>query len=182
MFVALRPPPAALAELRAAVAGLLPFAPDGLRWTVAEQWHLTSCFLAEVPDPVVEDLIRRLRRAATAVEPLTLRLRGGGRFGDRVLWVGLDGDTAALRVLATKVRYAALGAELDVEIRRFRPHLTLARAGRPVAMAQVAERLHEFAGSPWRAVSMELVHSTLGAGPGGTPRHRTVAELILGRR
>jgi hypothetical protein len=29
---------------------------------------------------------------------------------------------------------------------------------------------------------MELVHSTLGAGPGGTALHRTVAEFELGLR
>jgi 2'-5' RNA ligase len=182
MFVAVRPPPAALEELAAAVADLRSGAPAGLRWTASDQWHLTLCFLAEVPDPVVEELTRRLTRAAAVVEPLTLQLRGGGRFGDRVLWIGLDGDVAGLRKLATKVRYAGLGADLDVEKRRFRPHVTLARAGRPVELAPTAQRLHEFAGSPWRAASMELVHSTLGAGPGGTALHRTVAEFELGLR
>jgi len=180
MFVAVRPPEPVLDELAAALEPLRATAPDGLRWSPPAQWHLTLCFLADVPDERVPKLTERLRRATAGVAPMELRLAGGGRFGDRTLWAGTAGDLAGLRKLASVVRRAARHCGLDVERRPYRPHLTLARASRPVGLAPTAAALYGFTGATWRAECAELVHSTLGAGPGGTAVHRTVAELALG--
>jgi 2'-5' RNA ligase len=199
MFVAVRPPPAVLDELAAALDAVRAAAPEEMRWSAPAQWHLTLCFLADVPDDKAARLTQRLRRAATRSAPLELRLAGGGRFGDRVLWAGAAGDLPGLRALATGVHRAALGADLQVERRRFKPHLTLARTSRPAPLTEATAALAHFAGAPWRATSIELVHSTLGAVPRGivsdcdergtseghkrtnnTAVHRTVAELTLG--
>ncbi len=91
LFVALTPPDAVVGELRASTAALRELAPD-LRWTRPEQWHVTLAFLGEVADEVVDELARRLNRAAARYPPLSLAFGGGGRFGHRVLWTGVRGS------------------------------------------------------------------------------------------
>jgi 2'-5' RNA ligase len=156
LFVALRPPPAAAAELAEAAERVRRAAPAALRWTRPEQWHLTLTFLGDVPESSLPELAAGLDAAATVHPPLPLRLGGAGRFGDRVLWVGLrDGrwddadiadlaeiepvgsagfspDAAVLAVLArlaASTTAAARAAGIRVDDKPFRPHLTLARAG-----------------------------------------------------
>jgi 2'-5' RNA ligase len=178
LFVALVPPAEALAELAAAVAAL-PDAP-GVRWTRSEQWHVTLAFLAEVDDRTRSALAERLGRVAHRHAPPTLALAGGGRFGTQVLWTRVDGDRAALRRLADAVRAAARRCGLPGDSRPYRPHVTLARGGRAAPdLAPLAAALNGFEGRTWTAADLHLVRSVLGAGPGGTARHETVATWPL---
>jgi RNA 2',3'-cyclic 3'-phosphodiesterase len=180
LFVALVPPADALAELAAAVDALR--STPGLRWTRPEQWHVTLAFLAEVDDRTRAALVPRLERAAHRHAPLTLALAGGGRF-DQVLWTRVDGDRVALRRLAESVRAAARRCGLPIDARRYRPHLTLARMGRPAPdLVPITTALDGFAGRPWTASDLHLVRSVLGAGPGGTAHHEPLASWPLSSR
>lgn len=178
LFVALIPPAEARAELAAALNG----PPDvpRLRWTRAEQWHLTLSFLGEVDERRRQQLVPRLQRVARRHPPLALSLAGAGRFGDRVLWTRVRGDREPLRRLVDAVRAAARRCGLPTEQRPYRPHLTLARGGTPAPeLTPLVASLRDFAGTGWTATELHLVRSTLGAGPGGTARHETVASWPL---
>ncbi|MYS19258.1 2'-5' RNA ligase, partial [Streptomyces sp. DvalAA-14] len=131
LFVALLPPPAAAGELAGALDAVRRL--DGasaLRWTDRSGWHFTLAFLGEVPDSVRSDLDERLGRAAHRHGPHAMRLSGAGRFGERALWIGADGDLTGVGRLADSVRAAArrAGAPAD-EAHGFQPHLTVARNG-----------------------------------------------------
>jgi 2'-5' RNA ligase len=147
----------------------------GVRWTAPERWHLTLTFLAELPDDRVPDLAARLARAASRTPPLRLHLGGGGRFGRQVLWVGVGGQRAELRRAASRTSAAARHAGLDVEDRPYRPHVTVARAYRPVDLSPATLVLAGYQGPSWDVEEVELVKSTLGA----TPRYETVATFPL---
>src|SRR4051812_49893486 len=118
LFVAVWPPPPAVAELETVLAAVRASAPR-LRWTTREQWHLTLAFLGEVADDHVPELQQRLARAAGRHPPPTLRFAGSGRFGGRVLFTALDGDVQALKRLAASARAAARPGGLP---REGRPH------------------------------------------------------------
>ncbi|MCE7079068.1 2'-5' RNA ligase family protein [Streptomyces sp. ST2-7A] len=94
LFSALLPPEAVLrrvAEITDELRGL-PEA-EGLRWTEPTGWHITLAFHGECPDGMLPELGERLGRAAGRSAPFHLRLGPGGRFGDRVLWLGVaDAD------------------------------------------------------------------------------------------
>jgi RNA 2',3'-cyclic 3'-phosphodiesterase len=100
----------ALARAAEAAKGI----PDAsrLRWAQPESWHLTLAFLGEVDEADVPQLTERLERAARRHATMTLSLAGGGRFGDRTLWAGVSGETAALERLAASV---AAGAQPHYE-------------------------------------------------------------------
>lgn len=183
LFVAVRPPPAAVRDLEERVSGLRAAAGD-LRWTPPEQWHLTLAFLGEVSERQYADLTPRLARAAARGTELPLSLRGAGTFPRRsdrarVLWVGLAGELSTLARLAAAVSAGARRSAIPVEDRRFAPHLTLARARPPggVDVAGVVGGLSAYAGASWMVTELELVRSHLGP----SVRHETLARWPLGR-
>jgi 2'-5' RNA ligase len=94
-----------------------------------------------------------------------------------VLWVGLAGDVHALRTLAVAAGAAAraAGVALDVTA-RYGPRLALARAGRTNAgLRAAAAELAQIVGPVWPVTAVQLMHSRLGAGPGGGAVHEPIA-------
>ncbi|PYC85376.1 RNA 2',3'-cyclic phosphodiesterase [Streptomyces tateyamensis] len=190
LFVAVTPPAAALAELARAVAPLHAVAgADGLRWADPAGWHLTLVFLGEVPEERLPALRDGLARVAPGQQEHRVSLAGGGRFGDRVLWVGLAGQTRELRALAGAVARVA-GEELGVtEESGYQPHLTLARAGtgrshppreQREALRAAAERLATFQGTPYPVTGFELMRSDFGRG-NGPVRYTAIDRWELAR-
>lgn len=182
--MAVVPPPRVVTHLAEAVVRARQEAAvdaDALRWPATDSWHLTLAFLGEVGEDRLADLQARLTRAARRHEPCQLVVSGAGRFGNRVLWAGIRGDTDRLRRLGGSVGAACRRAGATVEQRRLRPHLTLARARRPVDLRPLVETLATYAGPAWTAREAVLVRSRLGAGPGGVPAYDTVSRHPLGR-
>ncbi|MGW6060718.1 RNA 2',3'-cyclic phosphodiesterase [Streptomyces sp. NPDC055189] len=182
VFIALAPPDDAKQEL-AEVLGPAYQAHPRMRWNRIEDWHITLAFLGEVPASVVELLSTPLARLAAARRPLTLTLRGGGHFDERVLWSGIGGDLDELHVLATEVRAVVGDCGMAPPDRPFRPHLTLARARRdtPSCAVEAAAGLAGFTGRPWQAERLHLVASNIGRGPGPI-RYRDVGAWDFGGR
>ncbi|GAA4861054.1 RNA 2',3'-cyclic phosphodiesterase [Kitasatospora terrestris] len=178
LFVAVNPPVEALQELSDAAAPLHGLSgADRLRWSEPDGWHLTLAFLGEVPAADVEAMADRLERVASEHGAHRLRLAGAGCFGDRVLWVGVDGETWALRRLAEGVREAVEEAGAESDRHGFHPHLTLARAGsshgtrravRRLAAGELrlmAAALEGWQGREWEAGALHLMRSEFGYGP-----------------
>ncbi len=171
--MALTPPTEAVAELERAVERARGRYAQ-LRWTDSGGWHLTLVFLGEVDADVRAVLAQRLARVASRHPAQSLRLAGGGRFGYRVLWAGIDGDKRALSALAAGARRAAVKSGISVDDRPWHGHLTLARVPRlpePEARAaafalrdSVAD-LSGFTGTRWTADRLHLVQSITGSGP-----------------
>jgi 2'-5' RNA ligase len=184
MFVALQPPPDAVdhldefLEVRRAAAAF--------RWSPPEQFHVTLAFLPDVPDRALDHLVERLARAAARRTSFGTALAGGGCFPNparaRVLWAGLDLDEGArtqLVRLATGARAAANRAGVAVAGQRFRPHVTLARLGRPEDVTSWTRLLDTYHGPGWQADRIVVVASYLGEGPRGRPRYEPVEEFPL---
>jgi len=93
--------------------------------------HLTLRFLGDSEAAALAALERVLAELGTRCAPFALRLAGLGAFPNerkpRVLWVGLDGDMAALQLLQRQIEEAVQGLGWQAEQRAFRPHLTLGR-------------------------------------------------------
>jgi RNA 2',3'-cyclic 3'-phosphodiesterase len=168
LFVAIALPPEAASELDEVVAPLRPAWPE-LRWTGVDAWHLTLAFLGEVDQLVTGKLEHRMHNAARRHAPLSLSLAGAGAFPAavkaRVLWTGIQGDLDGLAKLAASVQAGArrAGAPPANGGRGFQPHLTLARCRAPADVSSLLDTLGSFAGTPWVASEIYLIHSRLEA-------------------
>lgn len=187
MFAAVLPPAEAVEDL----AGFLEprqEADPGLRWTAPEQWHVTLAFLPAVADRHLDDLVERLARAGARRTPFSVTVAGGGAFPGaaraKVLYAGVvTGDDGATELgrLSTGARAAATKAGTEVDGGRFRPHVTLARRGRPFEATRWLRVLDAYRGPTWQADEMALVASHLGEGPRRRPRYEVVEAFPLGR-
>jgi RNA 2',3'-cyclic 3'-phosphodiesterase len=183
LFVAVTPPPDALAELDGALAPLRDGWPS-LRWASVDKWHVTLAFLGEVAEPKLEGLRERLGRAAGRHHAVRLRIAHGGAFASAgkatVLCAHISGEPAALRDLRGLAASVAAGARRagappPDEGRRYRPHLTLARSRQPADLRPLVEALSGFSGQPWNAAGIELILSQTGP----QPSYRTIARWPL---
>lgn len=165
-FVALPVPDEPRAALAAAVASLRERSPRW-RWTDPTGWHVTCAFLGEVDDADVAPVVEVVRRAVgTGVVPLTLRFGAAGRFGDRILWAGLDDDPAgSVAALGERVQAGLEAAGLPVDRKPVRPHLTLARARRAAPITSRAPAAVSLPDRAWTCDRVELWASQLDDGP-----------------
>jgi RNA 2',3'-cyclic 3'-phosphodiesterase len=143
LFVALDIDP----EIRRRIAEfrdkLRPYAPD-VRWVGAETFHITVQFLGETAK--LEEIRAALQQVRGAAIPLNFR--GTGFFptpkSPRVFWVGIESDET-LQELATAIGEVLNPLGFQRDIGRYKPHLTLARAGsgrpRPVGGERSASGL-----------------------------------------
>jgi 2'-5' RNA ligase len=128
LFIALALPEPALAELAAAQRRLR----NGghpVRWADPQGIHLTLQFLGPTDPALVQPLLAAL--AQITPTPFPLHLGPLGAFPSmrepRIVWAGVEGDTAALIALQAAVAQATAPLGFVPEARPFHPHLTLGR-------------------------------------------------------
>jgi 2'-5' RNA ligase len=184
LFAALVPPERALDDLDDFLEVRREAGP--FRWTQPDQVHVTLAFLADVPERSLDELVERLGRAAARRTAFETAIAGGGAFPDaaraRVLWAGLSlSEEARTEIdrLATGARAAAVKSGVEVDGGRFRPHLTVARLGRPQEVTRWVRLLDAYRGPAWTASSISLVQSHLGEGPRNRPRYEVLEEFSL---
>lgn len=157
------------------------------RWTRPEHLHLTLAFLPHLPEHREEELAERLDDWAARRAPVPMRLAGAGAFPDpgsaRVLWVGVQGLEAreALGRWAARLRDLASHCGASPDGRRFTPHVTVARSGRPRSAGRWVQALDTLESHRFRVGEVVLMESLLGQGPGGTPRYHVRHRATLNR-
>jgi 2'-5' RNA ligase len=148
LFIALPVPE----EIADALIPLQSGVPDA-RWVPAENFHVTLCFAGEVQGRTMRDLEEEL--SDIAGPPFPVAVAGVEQFSSgkqpRAL-VALVAKNDRLDWLHQKVSTVARNCGIELEHRKFRPHVTLAR------FQQGAETGHHIA-------QFMASHSTFQAGP-----------------
>lgn len=139
----------------------------GVNWTRPEQLHMTLRFLGETEEARIEPMIAKLR--TVQVQPFILPVEGVGTFPPkrppRILWIGVGSGHPRLFQLRQRLDDALLASGLQLDVRTFHPHVTLARttedAAKPIAHWLHAHR--EFTAPPFRVEAFDLYASELRA-------------------
>jgi 2'-5' RNA ligase len=181
-FVAVLPPPEVVQHLD----GFLSVRREAatFRWSDPDQWHVTLAFTDSLPDRSFDELDDLLAGAAGRHDSFGMHIAGGGAFphadGARVLLAALEPD-APMDGLAAACRSALSRAGARVDGQRFRPHVTLARLGRPAGVTPWVRLLDAYDGPRWMVSEVALVASHLGEGPRRRPRYEVLGAYALGR-
>jgi 2'-5' RNA ligase len=149
LFVAIELSPAVIAGIEEAVGPLRDLEP-ALAWVAAPKRHLTLKFIGDGDDTLAERLGGALDAVARAHRPFAMALEGIGAFPNfrraRVVWIGVAGEPR-LELVHHDLELAAADADVEVEGRPFRPHVTVARVRsaleteRARALARAARRI-----------------------------------------
>ena len=105
--------------------------PSSSKWVNPDNIHLTLKFLGNVPSKNIDSICRTLKNTLKDKQPFILTLGNTGVFPSkkrvRVIWVGLNGDTAQLNRVYQDIDSNLSSLGFESEQRQFSPHLTLAR-------------------------------------------------------
>lgn len=160
LFIAIDLPP----QTRSGLEGLLDESLD-VRWTPAEQFHLTLRFVGDVDPASVEDLMRALQH----IESPHFELAGDGldvfpsRRRPRVL-VARVNHAEALSSLQAQVDRTVLDRGLGKERKPFNPHVTIGRV-KGASAREVRRYMKEHAHfqlQPFEVRQFQLYQSDLG--------------------
>lgn len=152
-------------EVKAAIAELLKRTgiTSEFKCPSPEQIHLTLRFFGNVPADAVPELQGRLATICRRIAPFHLRAQGVGHFGERVLWIGLQGDIPSLHQLAAETAAQTAGFGEHRENRAFAPHLTIGRRGqsrtKAGALAGFLADHRSTSFGDWRVGHVELIRS-----------------------
>jgi 2'-5' RNA ligase len=120
--------PGEIRERLAAVQERIRVSTNSARWVAPESIHVTLKFIGEMPEKRREDIDLALR--GLTWKHIRVNIHGVGFFpgtrSPRVFWAGLE--AVAIEGLAKEIDSRLERAGFDRERRKFRPHLTLARA------------------------------------------------------
>lgn len=162
LFVALPVPEEVSDELAALQSGV----PDA-RWVPVENFHVTLCFAGEVQGGTMRDLEEEL--SDIAGPPFSVSVAGVEQFSSgkqpRALVASVE-RSERLDWLQQKVTTVARNCGIEVERRKYRPHVTLARFA---SHAETGHHLAQFMASngtfragPWIADGFALYSSRTG--------------------
>ena len=101
---------------------------SGLKWTPANNLHLTLRFIGLVPQPHIELVQQALRRVKSG--SFQLMVTGLGLFhrrGGGILWAGVRREPELLKLKERVDEALCSSAGLSLKAEQFLPHLTLSR-------------------------------------------------------
>lgn len=135
------------------------------RWRTREQYHITLAFIGEVAEPVAEEIDSNLGMIRLA--PFDLQLTGAGIFGGsqaEALWLGVKAPSQ-LETLHGRCRKACQDAGVELETRRYHPHVTIAYLRAAPEAGPIQQFLSQnalFTSPVWTADRFYLYSSHLG--------------------
>ena len=102
-----------------------------MRWIDPANLHITMKFFGEVSNEQVESIEAAMSQVASQTTVFSIILGGFGAFpsirSPSLIWLGI-GASPKLRCLKQDLERALAECGFESEMRRFHPHITLARA------------------------------------------------------
>lgn len=138
-----------------------------VKWVEPENMHLTVRFLGETPENKVPSLRQLLDAVASRFEVIDASFYELGGFPNihrpRVIWLGMQGPIARIRVAAAEVEKRVVALGFDPEPKGFKPHLTLGRVRDDQRIGNLLDHLRTFSfeAIPARIDRLILYQSTL---------------------
>jgi 2'-5' RNA ligase len=96
-----------------------------IRWYESDQLHLTLRFIGEKTHHQYNAILEALKQIH--LETFELTLKGSGHFSRKVFWIGVEKNTQ-LEDLKTQIDQQLTLNEIELERKKFRPHITLGKA------------------------------------------------------
>lgn len=165
-FVAITLEPQVLRALEAAQARLRGLeGGHACRWVGTESIHLTLHFLGDVPEERLQEVFAAVARGSRGYGSIAIAVAGLGCFPNarqpRIVWAGVREETGRLVDLQRAIGRELAGVGYPPERRPFTPHLTIGRARRDAARADLAALGRSVSAQPQDALAemrVERVH------------------------
>ena len=130
-FIAIRLSPTIILQISSYIEALQKISQD-IRWTKAENIHLTLKFLGEIEDSRADMVKEKLYSVSKVFSQFSLKISGSGSFPGRkrprVFWLGMEqSHENPLFTVHKWIEDNLHTLGFEKEKRRFSPHLTIGR-------------------------------------------------------
>lgn len=182
-FIALEIPQESKEELQSLQEKLKNLIP-GIRPTDNQKLHLTIAFIGEQDESLKNNLIDVVSHATSDIKPFSVIPAYIDAFpklhNPHTFWVGVKGDIDKLFVLQERIKDGLSSLDLEVDTRRYLPHIAIGKITDYKMSKEIEESLEEFMlnhnFSPIQISSIKLFESV----PSETfHQHNTLAEIAL---
>jgi len=151
----------------------------GLKLVRPDLIHVTLKFLGDVPEERIDAISDALR--SIKLPPFQARIGGMGAFPGksvRVVWLGLEGNFEELQ---KQVEEVLMPFGFEGEERKFTPHLTLGRVGRPNpdTSRQISAKISKLADTQLGEFTVDRFHLKMSTLTPGGPIYEDLTELRL---
>jgi len=145
----------------------LPGLPNGVKPVEKENLHFTLMFIGICPEKKIPGLVEAAK--GVSFKPFEAEISGLGKFGSRIIWLGLSSGAEELSEIARGIEKGIGFAEHE-----FSPHLTIAR-NRSLGATEFAELARRLGAKKFSEKFMvngfELMESELSA---SGPKYRII--------
>ncbi len=119
-----------------------------LKYVTPSAIHLTLKFLGDIDPRALPEISTTLNEITADTEPFEFTARRLGHFADRsgrirVVWAGIEETEGTLARLQERIDAAMIAIGFPPDSRPFSPHLTLARARRPMALPAIVQYIQQ---------------------------------------
>ena len=150
------------------------------RWTPPENYHVTLCFLGNVEEEKISQLVSAAREVALSAAPFELKVKGAGAFPNirsaRVVYLGVQAKRELIK-LREDLGLACQGGEQSNFEEEYRPHLTIGRLKDKKALGDILSPLAGKAFGKLEVDEIVLYESKLS---GGFPVYTPLERIQLG--
>jgi RNA 2',3'-cyclic 3'-phosphodiesterase len=181
-FIALDMPEENRIELQNIQNGLRQVIPEA-RTTDNNNLHLTIAFVGEQNPDLKDNLISVLGKAAEAMGPFEVTpayIDGFPKLHNpHTFWVGVKGDVDKLLILREKVKDGLVRLNLEVDERRFIPHIAIAKVSDYTLSQEKELELEKLMAVNFKPIIVNSIKLFESVPDEGFHRHNTLAEVKL---
>ncbi len=182
-FIALEIPEENLAQFKAIQQSLHTLIPQSII-TDLDKIHLTLAFMGEQPDNLKDKLIEIIKAAVSGVPTFEVTPAYIDGFpsihNPHVLWVGVKGDIDKILMIRERIKDGLESLKLPVDLRRFTPHITIAKLNNDFDVSKALEvKLEKMMAMPFEPIRISSIKLFESAPNEGFHEHKTLAEVNL---
>lgn len=181
-FIALEIPQSTRDELDKVQQNIKQLIPEA-KLTDNNKLHITIAFIGDQTDNLMGQIIKTIQNAVLDIQSFSLTPSYIDGFpsihNPNILWVGVKGDVDKLIILTERIRDGLGKLNLDVDHRRFIPHIAIAKFKNYHIPEQAERELQTMIFGEFQAIPITSIKLFESVPDNGFHKHNTLAEIPL---
>lgn len=181
-FIALEIPEQSRIEIEKIQFQLKQLIPE-LKLTEIQKLHLTMAFIADKPPEFEQQLLQVINHAILNIPPFFVTPSFIDGFPNihhpGVLWIGVKGEVDKLHILRERIKDGLTDLQLEVDERRYTPHIAIAKLSDFYITPQMEEQFISIMSNPLSPIKISEVKLFESIPNHGFHSHNTLAKIAL---
>ncbi len=181
-FIALDIPQESKDQIKKVQVSIKELIPEA-RITDNDKLHITLAFIGDQPEDLQQKLEQAMNQAVADLSPFTLTPSYLDGFPTihhpNILWVGVKGDVDKLLIINERVRDGLRALQIQVDQRRFIPHIAIAKLSNYHTPQSIEQQLQSMIFGDFDPITISSIKLFESIPDLGFHSHNTLAQIQL---